>query len=188
MSPKRDSIARACVVLAFKIAPPDRRSWFAAMAAEFDHVPEHARLRYVLGCLWAAITERSTSPRFLHGIAKNALAGGAMLWAAMNVRFAGRMSVMDTPVLEMFGYGTALLFVIGAIATARFGHRATVRLAVPLIAVLAMAGTMIAHGGTPKPMSNLYAALIVENLVILLFALALAASAARLAPYRRGLN
>lgn len=188
MSLKRNSLARACVVLACKIAPPIRRSWFAAMAAEFDHVPEDARWRFVVGCLYAAVTERMISPAFLHEVARSVLVGGAMVWVALNIRFAGRMSVTDTLPLEAFGYGMALLFVIGAIATARFGYRATISLAAPLIAVLTMAGTMIWLGGTPGPMSNLYLALIAEDLVILIFALALAGSAARFAPFRQGLN
>lgn len=188
MTPKRNSLARACVVLAFKIAPPVRRSWFAAMAAEFDYVPEAARWRFVAGCLLAAVHERMISPALLHAVVRSVLVGGAMVWAALNIRFAGRMSVTDTFVLEVFGYGTALSFVVGAIATARFGYRATIRLAAPLIAVLAMAAAMIWLCSAPTPMSNLYLALIVEDLVILIFALALAGSAARLAPVQPGLN
>lgn len=188
MTPKRNSLARACVVLAFKIAPPARRSWFAAMAAEFDHVPEAARWRFVAGCLFAAVTERMICPAFLHEVARSVLVGGAMVWAALNIRFAGRMSVTDTFALEVFGYGTALLFVVGAIATARFGYRATISLAAPLIAVLTLAATMIWLGLSPTPMSKLYLALIVEDLVILMFALALAGFAARLTPFRQRLN
>lgn len=188
MSSKRNSLARACVVLAFKIAPPVRRSWFAAMVAEFDHVPEAERWRFVAGCLFTVVTERIISPAFIHEVARSVLVGGAMVWAALNIRFAGRMSVTDAFVLEVFGYGTALLFVVGAIATARFGFRATISLAAPLIAVLTMAATMIWLGSAPTPMSNLYFALIVEDLVILMFALALAVSAARLIPLRQGLN
>lgn len=188
MTPKRNSLARAFVVLAFKIAPPVRRSWFAAMAAEFDHVPETARWRFVAGCLFAAVSERMISPDFLHAVARNLLVGGAMVWAALNIRFAGRMSVNDTFVLEAFGYGTALLFGVGAIATARFGHRATISLAAPLIAVLSVAATIIWFGSAPTLMSNLYLALIVEDLVVLMFALAVACSAARLATFRQGFN
>ena len=111
-----------------------------------------------------------------------------MVWAALNIRFAGRMSVTDAFVLEFFGYSTAALFVVGAIATARFGYRATISLTAPLIAVLTIVATMIWLGSASTPMSNLYLALIVEDLVILMFALAFAVSAARVIRLRQGLN
>lgn len=123
--------AQGFIALALKIAPPERKAWFDAMAAELDHVPEAKRLHFAAGCLLAACRERLSSPQLLDAAARNLLIGGAMLWAALNIRFAGRMSVTDAFVLEAFGYGTALLFVIGALATARFGYRATIGLAAP---------------------------------------------------------
>jgi hypothetical protein len=175
-------------VLAFKIAPPERRSWFEAMAAEIDHVPETEQMHFVAGCVLAACKERLASPQFLLAAARCLLIGGAMLWAALNIRFAGRMSVNGTLVLGAYGYVTALLFCIGAAATARFGSRATIGLAAPVIALLAVTATYIGLGKPPTPASNLYLALILENLAVLSLALALAGAAAHFATVQKGLN
>jgi hypothetical protein len=125
------------LALACRIAPPERHEWFAAMVAEFDHVPDSARGRFALGCLLAAIRERAISPQFVNAAARSMLIGGAVFWAGLNVRFAGRMSANEALVPEAIGYGTALIFTIGALATARYGCRATIALAAPLMAVLA---------------------------------------------------
>lgn len=172
-------------MLAGKIAPPDRRAWFDAMVAELDHVPDGKRWHFAVGCLFAAIRERLAAPQFLHALARTLLIGGAMLWAAMNIRFAGRMSAIDALAPEVFGYGIALLFVVGAFATARLGYRATIGLAVPLAIVLALAAMIVRFGNTPTPVSNLYLALIVEDLSILGVALMIAGAAARLVSVQR---
>ena len=176
------------VALAFKIAPPERRPWFEAMAAELDHVPEAERMHFAAGCLVAALRERLVSPQFLQAAARNLLLGGAMLWAALNIRFAGRMSVSDAFVLEAYGYCTALLFLVGAFATARFGIRATIGLTAPLIAMLAATAAFIRLGTAPTVASDLYLALIVENLAVLLVALVVAGAAARFPTVRKRLN
>lgn len=179
---------RRLVALAFKIAPTERKAWFEAMAAELDHVPEGVRWRFAAGCLLAAVTECMVSPQFLHAVARGVLIGGALIWAALNLRFAGRMSITDAFALEALGYGTASLFVVGALATARFGYRATVSLATPLIAVLAATVIFIRVGSAPAPTSDLYLALIVEDLLVLIFAVLVAVAAARHAAFRQELS
>lgn len=181
-------MAQRIIAFAFNVAPPKRRSWFEAMVAELDHIPEVERMHFAAGCLQAAFKERLGSSQFLHAAARNLLIGGAMLWAAMNIRFAGRMSMSDTVVLEAYGYGTALLFLIGAFATARFGYRATIGLAAPLLGVLTLTAAFVRLGNAPTPTSNLYLALIVENLVVLVFALVVAGAAARCAPIQKRLR
>lgn len=178
--------AHGFVALALKIAPSERRAWFEAMAAELDHIPEAERMDFAAGCILAAVRECLASPQFLHTAARSLLIGAAILWAALNIRFAGRMSVTDAFVLEAFGYGTALLFVIGALATARFGYRATIGLAAPLITVLTLTAIFIRLGNAPTPTLNLYLALIVEDLVVLVFAVVVAGAAARFATGRQG--
>ena len=168
----------ALLELAFRIAPADRKEWFAAMAAEFDHVPASRRGQFTIGCVWAAIRERMTSPAFLHATARTLLIGGALIWAALNIRFAGRMSVTNTLEPEALGYGTAIVFIMGALATARFGYRATIALAPPLIALLFIAAIVLRLGSPPSPMSQLYVALLIEDLVILAVAVLVAAFAA----------
>jgi hypothetical protein len=166
--------ARALLALALRIAPESRKEWFAAMAAECDHVPASARGRFALGCLLAAVRERAISPQFVNAAARGLLIGGAMLWAALNLRLAGRMSAADAAVPEALGYGTALLFAIGALATARYGYRATIALAAPLMAVLVMAVAYLGLGNAPTPFSPLYLALLVEDIAVLAFAIVIA--------------
>lgn len=166
------------LALAQRIAPADRHEWFAAMAAEFDHVPVSARGRFALGCLLAAIRERVISPHFVNAAARCLLIGGAVFWAGLNLRFAGRMSANEALVPEAIGYGTALIFTIGALATARFGCRATIALAAPLMAVLALVAVSIRLGSAQAPLANLTLALMVEDLVVLALAVVIAAFAA----------
>ncbi len=111
-----------------------------------------------------------------------------MGWAALNIRFAGRMSVSDAIGFEAFGYGMALLFVTGALATAQFGFLITIRLTAPLIAVLTGAAMLIGFGGgAPPPVSSLYVALIVEDIAVLVAALVVASAAAHHAAIRKAL-
>lgn len=179
MTSKRKSHGQSLIALAIRIAPPERKRWFEAMAAELHYVPEANRSPFAAGCVVAACRERIVSPKFIHAVARSLLIGGAMAWAAMNIRFAGRMSMTDATALEGFGYATALLFVAGAFATARFGYRATIGLATPVIALLAAAAMAIRLGSDPAPMADLYVALILEDLAILTMAVAVAMAAAR---------
>jgi len=73
--------------LAFKIAPQERRAWFEAMAAELDHVPQSKRWQFAVGCLLVAVLERLASPQFVNAAARSLLVGGAVVWAALNIRF-----------------------------------------------------------------------------------------------------
>ena len=166
------------LALALRIAPADRREWFTAMAAEFDHVPASARGRFALGCFVAAVRVRAISPQFVNAAARCLLIGGAVLWAGLNLRFAERMSVDGSLVPGVFGYGTALVFATGALATASYGYRATIALAAPLMAVLALAFVALRFGSAQAPLSKLYLALVVEDLVVLSIAVVVAAVAA----------
>jgi len=169
---------RRLLALALWIAPAARREWFAAMCAEFDHVPVSARGRFALGCLLAAARERAISPQFINAAARSLLIGGAVVWAGLNIRFAGRMSATEALVPEVLGYGTALIFSIGALATARYGYRATIALAAPLMAVLAPVAIVLRFGSAQAPLTNLYIALVAEDLVVLALAVVIAAFAA----------
>lgn len=176
---------RRRLALALRIAPPERREWFAAMAAEYEHVPASARDRFALGCLLAAIRERVISPQFVNAAARCLLIGGAVVWAALNIRFAGRMSNAEALVPEALGYGMALIFTIGALATARYGYRAMIALAAPLMAVLALVAISIRIGIPQAPLSNLTIALVVEDLVVLALAIVIASFAANRSRMRR---
>lgn len=186
MIEKPSTHGRRLLALARRIAPAERREWFAAMAAEFDHVPVSAQRRFAFGCLLAAIRERVISPQFVNAAARGLLIGGAVIWAALNLRFAGRMSTAEALVPEALGYGTALIFTIGAFATARYGNPATIALAAPLMAVLAMVAIFLHLGIAQAPLSNLTIALMIEDLVVLAMAVAIAAFAARQTRVRRG--
>jgi hypothetical protein len=186
MIEKPDTHGRRLLALALRIAPAERREWFAAMAAEFDHVPVSTRGRFALGCLLAAMRERVISPQFVNAAARGLLIAGAVLWAALNLRFAGRMSTADALVPEALGYGAALIFTTGAWATARYGYRATIALAAPLMAVLALVAIFFRIGSAQAPLSNLTIALMIEDLVVLAMAVAIAAFAARQTRLRRG--
>jgi len=118
------------------------------------------------------------SPQFVNAAARGLLIGGAVFWAGLNVHFAGRMSHAEALVPEALGYGTALIFATGAWVTARYGYRATIALASPLMAVLALVAVSIRFGGAQAPLANLTIALMVEDLVVLALAVAIAAFAA----------
>lgn len=186
MIEKPNALGRRLLGMALRIAPRARNEWFAAMAAESDHVPVSARGRFALGCLLAAIRERVISPQFVNEAPRGLLIGGAVFWAGLNIRFAGRMSNAEALVPEVFGYGTALIFTIGALATAHYGYRATIALAAPLMAVLALVAIFLRHGSAQAPLSNLTIALVVEDLVVLALAVAIAAFAARQTRMRQG--
>lgn len=143
-------------------------------------------MHFAAGCFLTACRERLGSPQFLQVAARNLFISGALLWAALNIRFAGRMSVSDAIVLEAYGYCMALLFLIGALATARFGYRATIGLAGPLVTVLTLTAAFVRFGNAPTPTSNICLALIVENLVVLLFALVVAGTLSRFANVPQG--
>jgi len=188
MTRRHKPMVQRLVALARRIAPQERRSWFEAMLAEIDHVPRAERMPFAVGCLLAGCRERLASPYFLQAVTRSLLIAGAAFWAALNIRFAGRMSVSDAFALEAYGYGMALLFVIGALATAYFGNRATIGLAAPLLAVLAATAAFLRLGSAPTAMSNLYLALIVENIAVLGLALVVAKAAAHFATVRQALR
>ena len=58
----------------------------------------------------------------------------------------------------------------------------------PLLGVLTLTAAFVRLGNAPTPTSNLYLALIVENLVVLVFALVVAGAAVRFAPIQKGLR
>lgn len=186
MIEKPTTHGRRLLALALRIAPDERHEWFAAMAAEFDHVPVSAQRRFAFGCLLAAIRERVISPPFVNAAARGLLIGGAVFWAALNLRFAGRMSTAEALLPEALGYGTALIFTIGACATGRYGYRATIALAAPLMAALALVAISLRMGMPQAPLSNFTIALIVEDMVVLALAVAIAAFAARQTRMRQG--
>lgn len=155
------------------------------MAAELDHVPDADRFRFAAACLLAALGQRIASPPFIHSAARGVLISGAFMWAALNMRLAGRMSASDAPTVETLAHGTALLFVVGALATARFGYRATIVLASSLATLLAAATGVLKASDPPTPMSDLYLALIVENLTVLALAVTIANAARRLPNLRQ---
>ena len=172
------TLGRRLLTLACRIAPADRKEWFAAMTAEFDHVPTSARGRFAIGCLAAAVRERLISPHFIDAAARGLLIGGAVVWAALSLRFAGRMSITEALVPEALGYGQALIFAIGALATALYSYRATIALAAPLVAVLALVAVSFRIARAPMPLSKLYLALALEDLVVLALAVVIASFAA----------
>ena len=169
------------LALAMRIAPREKAEWFVAMRAEADHVPSAQRVRFAFGCLRAAVGARVLSPAFVQEAARQILVGGALGWAAMNLWFAGRVSTAETASLEMGAYVAAVLFALGAIATARFGFRATTALGVPLALVLMAVTVALWLFASPSPATDMHIALLVEDLAILLFALAIAVAAPRLA-------
>ncbi|WP_379922693.1 hypothetical protein [Erythrobacter sp. R86502] len=185
MTLRRKSRARGLIALAIKLAPSDRKIWFEAMAAEIHHVPDLQRTSFAAGCVVAAVRERLFSPLFVQSAARSILVMAAMGWAAMNIRFAGRMSVTAASGLEGFAYLMAFVFVVGAFATVRFGHRATIALAAPFMALLAVAAVTIRLGAASAPVSDLYVALIVEDLAILMAAVMMAMVADRLIRHQR---
>jgi len=166
--------------LARSLAPIGRGSWFQAMAAEFEYIPKAERLRFAAGCALAALKLRLGEPKFQLALAHGALVWGALGWALLNMRFAGRMSFADAFALEIFAYAKALLFVVGAAATARFGHRATIALASPLVIILTAAAVVIRFGQPQMEMSDLYVALILEDITVLISALLIAFGVGRL--------
>ena len=169
------------LALAMRIAPRERREWFAAMRAEAIHVPSGQRVRFAFGCLRAAVGARVSSPDFVRDAARQILVGGALGWAAINLWFAGRVSTAETASLGMGAYAAAILFALGAIATARFGFRATTALGAPLALLLAVLTVALWTFASPSSVMAMHIALLVEDLVILLFALAIAVAAPRLA-------
>lgn len=64
--------------LAVWIMPQKRRSWAAAMAAEFHHLPQ-GHMAFALGCLWSALMSHLTSVRDLGRFGLLALIGLAFL-------------------------------------------------------------------------------------------------------------
>ena len=130
MTSTRKSQAQVLIALALKIAPRERMTWFRAMAAEIDHIPEAKQRSFAAGCCLAATRERVLLPEFLHATVRSLLVGGALFWAALNIRFAGRMSVIDAFAVEGLDAAAPELTVTLAFNAPGFAIRAGQRLLV----------------------------------------------------------
>lgn len=146
------------------------------MASEIDHVPDASLRRFTIGCLTTAIHARVVSPHFILASAHILLVMGAIVWAALNAWFAGRMSSTNTEGLAWFTYAIAAVFGLGGLLTARFGFKATLALGAPLLLALGTAALAI----RVLAYDPLYFALIVEDITILLLGLAIASSIPRM--------
>lgn len=186
MNPLRRSRADALIRFAISIAPASRAGWFHAMAAELVHIPAAGRSRFVVGCLSAAVRERLVAPVSRQVVTRWLLVCGAMLWAGLNARLGGRLSVSDGSALEVFAYGMALVFAVGAAATAHFGYRVMRSLAASLAGVLVTAVLIMKLALPPSSSSALFVALMVEDLLVLALAASLAVVATRTWTPRRG--
>lgn len=186
MTSARKLRAQAVLRLSIKVAPQEHANWFEAMASEMDHVPDTKLLRFALGGLTAAVRMRIVQPAFILATANGLLVGGAMLWAALNIWFAGRMSLANAPSLEVFAYCVAAIFVAGAIATGRVGLGATIGLGAPFMVLLIVAGFAVKLLLPQSPTTDLYFALIAEDLAVLLLALLIAFGAPRLVAGKHG--
>ncbi|MGB3166939.1 MAG: hypothetical protein WBA68_09210 [Alteraurantiacibacter sp.] len=172
---------RFLLSLAARLAPPARAEWFDAVRCEAEHLPESQRNRFALGCLVAALRSRVSSGDFIRMGARHLLVGGALGWAALNLWFAGRMSTGAEASPGWLAYSMATLFAFGAAATARFGLRATIGLGAPLALCVTLAVIVIRSLGETTPLATLHVALLVEDLFVLLVALAIAFTAPRIA-------
>lgn len=171
---------QALLRLAMKVAPPERATWFEAMAMELNYVPDAKLSRFAIGCLTAAVRATIAAPAILLATARWLLIGGPVVWAAVNIRFAGRMSLAEALSLEVFAYSVAAIFISGAIATARAGFKATVMLGTPFMVLLGLAALIVKFVLPQSPATTLYLALIAEDLVVLTLALLVAFGALRL--------
>lgn len=178
--------AQAVFRLARKIAPMDRVEWIAAMAAEAEHVPDDQRFQFAFGCLIAAVHSRITSTEFIQTIARGVLIGGGVFWVLLNIRFAGRVTNTGTPDMRTFVYCMAAIFATGTLLTARSGFKAVLRLGIPFIGALGTAALTVRLGWPSSPTSNLYLALIAEDIVVMLIALLIALATLRLISARGG--
>ncbi len=166
--------ARILLRLAIQIAPPERTDWFEAALSELDYIPDAELPRFSFGCMIAAIQARVTSPQFILAVVRWFLVCGAIAWAGLNIWFAGRMSVSNQPSLERFTYCMAAIFALGAIATARFGFKATIGLGAPFCLLLALSAISVRIGMSNSPDAALHIALIIEDLAVLFLALLIA--------------
>lgn len=170
---------------ALRIAPRERADWFAAMAAEFAHVPPAKRASYAAGCLTAAIQSRALAPDFIEMAAKAALVVGAAFWVLLNIRFASLPVASEAPALRGFTLVVATLFAAGAIATMLRGFAATLALALPALALSGAAALAVMTALPPSPGNRLFTALLVENATMLVLAIGIALAAPALASARR---
>lgn len=172
--------ASALFALAKRIAGREHAGWYEVMSAEAHHVPPSKMGGFALGCTGAAFKVRITSASFHLTLARGLLVVGAILWAALNLRFAGRMSMTGAQELELLGYMTALIFAAGAWATARHGFAITVRLAAPVIAVLLMALLSLEIADPSSANLAIHRALLLEDLWMLAMAVIIASLTPRL--------
>ena len=175
-------IQQLAIRVAVKLAPQDRVGWISAMAAELEHIPPAARIRFVAGCLLAALKMRARSRGFPRLAARCLLVTGAGGWAVLNLRFAGLPDISDTPAIQAFAYTAAAVFVTGGLATAHRGIDATIALAAPLLLLGGAAAIIARMTLPPNPENHLLLALLVEHLAILMVALAAAFTARNFNP------
>ena len=176
-----NGLAARLMALAARLAPRERAEWIEAMRAESAHVPGHRALQFAAGCLWASMRARAASATFVEHAGRQLLVGGALGWAAINLWFAGRASAAELGVVETGAYVIAAIFVLGAVATARFGPRATIALGAPLAVLIGAAIIALWSKGAPLPSHKLQLALLIEDLAVLAVALAFAFAMPRLA-------
>lgn len=175
------ALARAVV----SVVPPERRTWAEAMRVEVEHLPDSAAPSFAGGCLWAAIRARAASAAFVLQATRWTLAAGAMIWSALNLRLADRLSVADASLPASFAYVAAGLYGLGALATARLGLRATAVLITPVLALSAICAATATVLTPRSPHSAFYQALAVEEVGILLMALLIALGVSSWAARRR---
>lgn len=177
-------ISRPCVLMllrfAMRVAPSERTDWFKAMASEIEHLPDAKAGAFAAGVLMVALQTRVSSRGFMMTIAHGLLVSGATAWAALNIWFAGRMSVAGDVSLEIVAYGTAAIFGIGAIVTGRLGVRATIMLGAPLFLLLGLVASIIRTQFPHSAVTDLHFALVVEDAAVVAVALLIAAIVSRL--------
>jgi hypothetical protein len=144
-------------------------------------MPDEAAPSFASGCLWAAVRERAASATFAVQAARWFLVLSAVAWSALNLRLAGRLSVAETSIPEIFAYVSAAIYALGAVATATLGGGATIVLIGPaliLAAVLAADSTLLLPHSS---YTALYRALAIEHLSVLMIALLIALGVSRTA-------
>lgn len=185
MSSTKRLRAQAMVSFALQVAPPEQANWIRAMESEMAHIPDDDLISFAFGGVIAACRARLISALSIVAAARWLLIVGAAAWATLNIWFAGRMSSANAYSLEVSAYVIAAAFALGAIATARFGFKATIVLGAPLMCLLGLAALLVRNILPNSPIMELHFALILENLAVLLFALLIAFAIPRLAIVKR---
>jgi hypothetical protein len=174
--------ADALMRLALRAAPAERREWAEAMRAEVNHLPDAGAEAFAWGCLWATIRARAGSPAFVLQATRWLLVIGALGWSAGNLWLAERFSAAGASAPAGFAYASAAVYAAGALFTALLGLRATVALTAPLLVGLVAAATGLLLPG--PPFEKLYRALALEQCVLIVVVLLIAAGVPRWAAAR----